>query len=638
MRKSILKTIGICLLLCITVCAINVFAAEGDVEIKFAVGDSTLSINGEDVTVTTPYVVDGTTLVPVRVITEAFGAEVLWNGGEKSVTVNYRDVVIKLAIGSKTAYINDNATELLAAPELTNSTTMLPLRFITESFGADVTYDEATAKITVVKEMTISNSIRDYSLILKRSNKEMIGDSYLKWSMVHSPEVKLSYRSFDGTANTFTNDDETGIIDIRVTYVEEGETIDDVYAYYREMSQNYAVSKFEKAKAPSGADYVVIRYSTPEGYYERRTYISGENSFSILTALDSEGKREKFDALTDITATFDLKYDSAKTEDLSDVDSVTGNHTYSSDYFALEIDVPGYLRIVELPTKKNDVSFLDLEDKNTITYMHIGMYSSYTGHTAKFWAEKDYKGNKAAIAEKFASFGSIREEQIGGKKAYVYQYYTSRPEDEEEYVTYDMFIEAGSYFYNIAISGKKGRADGIKNAICDSIVFKEIDAEKTGQLIRTDDSSDIIYKDYKLEIEDVTFRAPTTWTDLSENKSMVFLLDEATARGVSVKAVYKKDIGSLNHVGFSKQLYEGLKYDKTVKLIEDSPKKSTENAKPTYCIKYMMDTAEGNILYHAYIFNDNNRYVVVILNVPEYSYGTKTQEIFEEIISSVDYD
>ena len=105
MKNLIKLFIGLCIVFCTVFCAFSVCAAEGDVEIRFSVGDSTLSINGEEVTVTTPYVVEGTTLVPVRVITEAFGAEVSWNDAEQSVTINYRDVVIKLAIGNKTAYI-----------------------------------------------------------------------------------------------------------------------------------------------------------------------------------------------------------------------------------------------------------------------------------------------------------------------------------------------------------------------------------------------------------------------------------------------------------------------------------------------------------------------------------------------------
>ena len=63
-------------------------------------------VNGNELEVTAPYVVgDGTTLVPVRVITEAFGAEVGWDGDTKTVSLSYPDVTISLTIGSGTAQI-----------------------------------------------------------------------------------------------------------------------------------------------------------------------------------------------------------------------------------------------------------------------------------------------------------------------------------------------------------------------------------------------------------------------------------------------------------------------------------------------------------------------------------------------------
>lgn len=53
-----------------------------ETEITFRIGDDTLRINGKDVTVVAPYEEDGTTLVPLRVISEAFDAKVDWEGTE----------------------------------------------------------------------------------------------------------------------------------------------------------------------------------------------------------------------------------------------------------------------------------------------------------------------------------------------------------------------------------------------------------------------------------------------------------------------------------------------------------------------------------------------------------------------------
>ena len=123
------------------------------VSVSFKVGDSTLTINGEKVTVETPYVVGtGVTLVPIRVISEAFGAEVDWDGETKTVTVSCGECKVIVTVGSKTALVNGEEKTLEEAPELTDGGfSMIPLRFISESLGATVGYDNATAQITVEK-------------------------------------------------------------------------------------------------------------------------------------------------------------------------------------------------------------------------------------------------------------------------------------------------------------------------------------------------------------------------------------------------------------------------------------------------------------------------------------------------------
>lgn len=120
------------------------------VTISFNIGDAVLNINGEKIEVTAPYIAgEGTTLVPLRVISEAFGAEVKWDGETKSVKIVDGETEISLQIASNTAVVNGEEKTLDAAPELTNDTTMVPLRFISETLGAEVGYVHDTQSITV---------------------------------------------------------------------------------------------------------------------------------------------------------------------------------------------------------------------------------------------------------------------------------------------------------------------------------------------------------------------------------------------------------------------------------------------------------------------------------------------------------
>ena len=207
----------VCLVAAMVMLFSVVHAAEDKVEITFCVGESTLTINGEAVTVEKPYVVGaGVTLVPVRVITEAFGAEVGWEAQTKTITLSYPDVEIVLQIDNPMAEVNKQATTLLSAPELTaNGFTMVPLRFISETFGATVSYDDATGKITVVKETKISGET-----VTGGVESKYVGDSYFGWSMENPEGMYMEERAFDGTLTAFiseTNEEDGIVIAVGVT-------------------------------------------------------------------------------------------------------------------------------------------------------------------------------------------------------------------------------------------------------------------------------------------------------------------------------------------------------------------------------------------------------------------------------------
>ena len=124
------------------------------VTISFNVGSNVLDINNNKVEVeVAPYIAgEGTTLVPLRVISEAFGAEVTWDGETKTVTIIDGKTTIKVVIGSKTALVNGEDKTLEEAAELTGSgVTTVPLRFISETLGAEVGYAHETQLITVAR-------------------------------------------------------------------------------------------------------------------------------------------------------------------------------------------------------------------------------------------------------------------------------------------------------------------------------------------------------------------------------------------------------------------------------------------------------------------------------------------------------
>lgn len=96
-----------------------------------------------------PKIVSGRTIVPLRAIFEALGAEVNWNDRTKTVIAMHGSNVINIKIGSKKAYINYEAIELDVPAVIYDGRTLVPVRFISESFGYEVEWDASTRTVRI---------------------------------------------------------------------------------------------------------------------------------------------------------------------------------------------------------------------------------------------------------------------------------------------------------------------------------------------------------------------------------------------------------------------------------------------------------------------------------------------------------
>lgn len=94
---------------------------------------------------TAPEIINDRTFVPLRAIAETLGAEVEWDGATETVTLARDGVTTTLAIGStntKTiASEKSFSGSLEAAPYIKDARTMVPLRFISETFGMNVSWN-----------------------------------------------------------------------------------------------------------------------------------------------------------------------------------------------------------------------------------------------------------------------------------------------------------------------------------------------------------------------------------------------------------------------------------------------------------------------------------------------------------------
>lgn len=98
---------------------------------------------------TGPQSIGGRVLVPLRGVMEKLGAFVEYDAASKTVVAQKGNIDVSLQIGSRLARVN-GVERMLDVPAMTiRGTTMVPLRFMGEALGADIKWDGVAQMITI---------------------------------------------------------------------------------------------------------------------------------------------------------------------------------------------------------------------------------------------------------------------------------------------------------------------------------------------------------------------------------------------------------------------------------------------------------------------------------------------------------
>ncbi len=459
-------------------------AVPEKVEISFKVGDSTLMINGVATEVETPYIAGaGTTLVPLRVITEAFGAKVTWVNETKEIILEYPDVNITLQIGNVSATVNEHTETLPEAPVLSpNGVTMVPLRFISETFGATVGYDNATAAITVVKEAASENDTISSSTDLPR-----LGDSYWGWSMMTPSSMMMTDRLSDGCYTVF-EDDASAKLSVNIIDISdyEGSFIEDRFNELKTGFSGFTFSKAEKAKDAFGNDCFRLIARDKEDYLDIYDVVKGDYSYQV--AFTSERDSEMIATATAIIESFKLEFaadenEKAQTHDLSNVGE-DGYRVVKDEDLKISFKVPA--TCIDLDPDQLNLIWFAAGNDDDPTNITVGVYSKTETVTAKSLAKDDCDYHKTYFNQEVCKVSDVNPYKSTncGENAYYYWVITEN-RFGGDYEFFDIFFEKGDYVYNITVTVPKNQKD-IYELVMQSLVTEELDSEETGIFLRNE--------------------------------------------------------------------------------------------------------------------------------------------------------
>ena len=101
---------------------------------------------------TPPVIEDGRTLIPLRFLFETMGADVGWYNEHQMAVVQQNDRTVEITINNPIASVNGATATMDVPARLIESKTMVPLRFLSENLGYTVEWDDEANMVIITTE------------------------------------------------------------------------------------------------------------------------------------------------------------------------------------------------------------------------------------------------------------------------------------------------------------------------------------------------------------------------------------------------------------------------------------------------------------------------------------------------------
>lgn len=125
-----------------------------------------------------PRIETGVTLVPLRFVAEALGAQLSYDSATHTIDLTLDQHAVQLVIGRGTALVDGRTVDLAAPAQIEDGTTLVPLRFVAEGLGANLRWNGTTRTITLSLGEIPPDPARRYDPLTEGEIREAL-DHYL---------------------------------------------------------------------------------------------------------------------------------------------------------------------------------------------------------------------------------------------------------------------------------------------------------------------------------------------------------------------------------------------------------------------------------------------------------------------------
>ncbi|QGQ99119.1 hypothetical protein EHS13_31695 [Paenibacillus psychroresistens] len=153
MLKSKIRTIALSLSILLAVVSVPIASIAAETPVKVVLDGQELSFDVQ------PQIINGFTMIPYKALASKIDATVSYEPTTKEVTVKRGNTNVVLTLGSDQATIDGKSVTLGTKVVAINGSTLVPLRFLGETFGLWVNWNNSTKTASIETKRTITDAM-----------------------------------------------------------------------------------------------------------------------------------------------------------------------------------------------------------------------------------------------------------------------------------------------------------------------------------------------------------------------------------------------------------------------------------------------------------------------------------------------